>query len=152
MDRWLGQRCSVLCLCTSGLLAFRSSVRAFPYTGGYDSRFILKRGRATSPIPPASGLILHRADLHASNRNNLLGRRGVIFLTALCLIATPIGSGFTQSWQGLFVCRLSKSLFAFTAKASADCLTQFSVSVWAPRVPPSPSSPPKTRLHLFVAL
>ncbi|KAI5449058.1 hypothetical protein NCC49_005362 [Naganishia albida] len=38
--------------------------------------------------------------------NNLLGRRGVIFLTALCLIATPIGSGFTQSWQGLFVCRL----------------------------------------------
>ncbi|GHJ89089.1 hypothetical protein NliqN6_5491 [Naganishia liquefaciens] len=38
--------------------------------------------------------------------NNILGRRGVIFLTALCLIATPIGSGFTQSWQGLFVCRL----------------------------------------------
>ncbi|KAJ9102052.1 hypothetical protein QFC19_004980 [Naganishia cerealis] len=33
--------------------------------------------------------------------NNLLGRRGVIFLTALCLIATPIGSGFTQSWQVL---------------------------------------------------
>ncbi|KAJ9092100.1 hypothetical protein QFC21_006966 [Naganishia friedmannii] len=38
--------------------------------------------------------------------NNLLGRRGVIFITALCLIATPIGSGFTKSWQGLFVCRL----------------------------------------------
>ena len=31
--------------------------------------------------------------------NNYLGRRGVIFLTALCLIATPIGSGFTQNWQ-----------------------------------------------------
>ncbi|KAJ9110818.1 hypothetical protein QFC22_006675 [Naganishia vaughanmartiniae] len=38
--------------------------------------------------------------------NNILGRRGVIFLTALCLIATPIASGFTKSWQGLFVCRL----------------------------------------------
>lgn len=42
------------------------------------------------------------------HRNNYLGRRGVIFLTALCLIATPIGSGFTKSWQGLFVCRLGK--------------------------------------------
>lgn len=33
------------------------------------------------------------------------GRRGAIFITALCLIATPIGSGFTKSWQGLFICR-----------------------------------------------
>jgi hypothetical protein len=33
------------------------------------------------------------------------GRRGAIFITALCLIATPIGSGFTKSWQGLFACR-----------------------------------------------
>lgn len=38
--------------------------------------------------------------------NNILGRRGVIFLTALVLIATPIASGFTHSWQALFVVRL----------------------------------------------
>lgn len=38
--------------------------------------------------------------------NNYLGRRGVIFLTALVLIATPIGSAFTHSWQALFVVRL----------------------------------------------
>lgn len=38
--------------------------------------------------------------------NNYLGRRGTIFLTALCLIATPIGSAFTQTWEGLFAARL----------------------------------------------
>ncbi len=38
--------------------------------------------------------------------NNYLGRRGTIFLTALCLIATPIASGFSNSWQALFACRL----------------------------------------------
>jgi MFS family permease len=38
--------------------------------------------------------------------NNYLGRRGTIFLTALCLIATPIASGFTKSWQTLLVVRL----------------------------------------------
>jgi hypothetical protein len=38
--------------------------------------------------------------------NNWLGRRGTIFLTALCLIAAPIGSGFASSWETLFVCRL----------------------------------------------
>ena len=36
----------------------------------------------------------------------MFGRRGCIFITALILIATPIGSGFTQSWQTLFVVRL----------------------------------------------
>jgi sugar porter (SP) family MFS transporter len=38
--------------------------------------------------------------------NNFFGRRGCIFITALVLIATPIGSGFTQSWEGLLVARL----------------------------------------------
>jgi MFS family permease len=37
--------------------------------------------------------------------NKYLGRRGEIFLTALCLTATPIGSGFARSWQGLFAAR-----------------------------------------------
>ncbi|KAJ7318580.1 hypothetical protein DFH08DRAFT_971320 [Mycena albidolilacea] len=35
--------------------------------------------------------------------NHYFGRRGEIFLTALVLFATPIGSGFTHSWQTLFV-------------------------------------------------
>lgn len=38
--------------------------------------------------------------------NNLFGRRGTIFITALCLIASPIASGFSKSWQALFACRL----------------------------------------------
>lgn len=37
--------------------------------------------------------------------NHYLGRRGEIFVTALCLTATPIGSGFAQSWQQLFAAR-----------------------------------------------
>lgn len=38
--------------------------------------------------------------------NNYLGRRGTIFLTAIILLLTPIGSAFTQSWQQLFAVRL----------------------------------------------
>ncbi|EME44989.1 hypothetical protein DOTSEDRAFT_170095 [Dothistroma septosporum NZE10] len=37
--------------------------------------------------------------------NHYLGRRGEIFLTACCLTACPIGSGFAKSWQGLFAAR-----------------------------------------------
>lgn len=37
--------------------------------------------------------------------NHYLGRRGEIFVTGACLTATPIGSGFAQSWQGLFAAR-----------------------------------------------
>ncbi|CAI7579427.1 unnamed protein product [Penicillium pancosmium] len=37
--------------------------------------------------------------------NHYLGRRGEIFVTALCLVATPIGSGFARNWVDLFVCR-----------------------------------------------
>ncbi|OQE31202.1 hypothetical protein PENSTE_c001G07805 [Penicillium steckii] len=37
--------------------------------------------------------------------NHYLGRRGEIFVTAIVLTATPIGSAFTQNWQQLFVCR-----------------------------------------------
>ncbi|KKY36156.1 putative facilitated glucose [Diaporthe ampelina] len=37
--------------------------------------------------------------------NHYFGRRGEIFITAACLTATPIGSGFARSWQGLFAAR-----------------------------------------------
>jgi MFS family permease len=37
--------------------------------------------------------------------NHYLGRRGEIFVTACCLTATPIASGFTHSWQTLFAVR-----------------------------------------------
>lgn len=37
--------------------------------------------------------------------NHYLGRRGEIFVTAACLTATPIGSAFAKSWQGLFAAR-----------------------------------------------
>ncbi|KAL8951384.1 MAG: hypothetical protein Q9222_002634 [Ikaeria aurantiellina] len=37
--------------------------------------------------------------------NKYFGRRGEIFITACILTATPIGSAFTQSWQGLFAAR-----------------------------------------------
>ncbi|KAL8918537.1 MAG: hypothetical protein Q9172_005379 [Xanthocarpia lactea] len=37
--------------------------------------------------------------------NHYFGRRGEIFITACCLTATPIGSGFARSWEGLFAAR-----------------------------------------------
>ncbi|EUC50827.1 hypothetical protein COCMIDRAFT_81162 [Bipolaris oryzae ATCC 44560] len=37
--------------------------------------------------------------------NKYLGRRGEIFVTAVCLTATPIGSACAQSWEGLFIAR-----------------------------------------------
>lgn len=38
--------------------------------------------------------------------NRYFGRRGTIFITAIILIATPIASAFTHSWQTLFIVRL----------------------------------------------
>lgn len=38
--------------------------------------------------------------------NHYFGRRPEIFITAAILIATPIASGFTHSWQTLFLVRL----------------------------------------------
>ncbi|KAM0746490.1 hypothetical protein T439DRAFT_132578 [Meredithblackwellia eburnea MCA 4105] len=38
--------------------------------------------------------------------NNWFGRRGTIFITAIILVITPIGSAFTQTWEQLFVVRL----------------------------------------------
>ncbi|CDS01785.1 hypothetical protein, partial [Sporisorium scitamineum] len=38
--------------------------------------------------------------------NNLFGRRGCIFVTAVILVVTPICSGLTQNWYQLFIVRL----------------------------------------------
>lgn len=38
--------------------------------------------------------------------NNYFGRRGAIFISAIFLILTPIGSAVCQTWEQLFVCRL----------------------------------------------
>ena len=38
--------------------------------------------------------------------NNWFGRRGTIFITACILVASPIGSGFSTSWETLFVTRI----------------------------------------------
>lgn len=37
--------------------------------------------------------------------NHLFGRRGEIFISAVILFTTPIGSACAQSWQGLFAAR-----------------------------------------------
>lgn len=38
--------------------------------------------------------------------NNLLGRRGTIFISAVFCLITPIGSALTQNWYQLFICRV----------------------------------------------
>lgn len=37
--------------------------------------------------------------------NHYFGRRGEIFITGIILVATPIGSGFAQTWEQLFAIR-----------------------------------------------
>lgn len=38
--------------------------------------------------------------------NNLIGRRGTVFLTGLFCIFPVLAQAFTQNWQGLMICRL----------------------------------------------
>lgn len=42
--------------------------------------------------------------------NNLLGRRGTIFVTGLFVIFPVLAQAFTQNWWGLMVCRLFMGL------------------------------------------
>lgn len=42
--------------------------------------------------------------------NHYFGCRGEIFITACILTATPIASGFAQSWQGLFAVRFGMGI------------------------------------------
>ncbi|KAJ7291220.1 hypothetical protein C8J57DRAFT_1429735 [Mycena rebaudengoi] len=46
----------------------------------------------------------------ADPMNNLLGRRGAIFVSGLVRLFSVIGSGFSQTWQQLFVTRILMGL------------------------------------------
>ncbi len=64
--------------------------------------------------------------------NNLFGRRGCIFITAVILVVTP-----------------SHPASPRTGGSSSSSVSS-SESAWAPRDPPSPSLQPRTRLHRSV--
>jgi MFS family permease len=49
--------------------------------------------------------LVHSGAFIVDPLNHYVGRRGEIFITACCRTATPIGSGFAKSWQGLFAAR-----------------------------------------------
>lgn len=61
--------------------------------------------------------------------NNWLGRRGLIFVTGLGLIATPLGMAFTRNWQQLLIVRLIMGI-PYGAKAAT-------VSVYAAEISPT---------------
>jgi MFS family permease len=61
-----------------------------------------------SPRPrfwPSSLTAAHSGAFIVDPLNHWLGRRGEIFLTGLCLTATPIGSAFARTWEELFIAR-----------------------------------------------
>lgn len=72
-----------------------------------DSRYYVRASFCAQSLP----LVLQHPDVSCSGPfivdplNRYLGRRGEIFITACCLTATPIGSAFATSWQGLFAAR-----------------------------------------------
>lgn len=52
--------------------------------------------------------------------NNLLGRRGTIFLCGVFCTLPVIGSAFTQTWEQLFICRLLLGIGAYLVLPSHD--------------------------------
>ena len=70
---------------------------------------LLDCGPNVSAIPlPTAAFVIDPSNSGAfivDPLNHYLGRRGEIFLTACCLTATPIGSGFARTWQELFAAR-----------------------------------------------
>ena len=62
------------------------------------------------PLPLHGQLTWYSGAFIVDPLNHYLGRRGEIFLTACCLTATPIGSAFAQTWQGLFAARFIMSI------------------------------------------
>lgn len=79
--------------------------------GTHQCYHLLDRRSHVSTLPSYSSHFWNNTDFAKSGAfivdplNKYLGRRGEIFLTAMCLTATPIGSGFAKSWQGLFAAR-----------------------------------------------
>jgi Sugar (and other) transporter len=70
-----------------------------------DSRSHVRIACAESSICISVADLVNSGAFIVDPLNHYLGRRGEIFLTACCLTATPIGSGFAQSWQQLFAAR-----------------------------------------------
>ncbi|KAH8696407.1 putative sugar transporter [Talaromyces proteolyticus] len=58
---------------------------------------------------------------------HVFGRRGALFIAALVSLASSIGSGYVQSWQGLLVCRLIQGI-GMGAKASVVPIFESEVS------------------------
>jgi MFS family permease len=88
--------------------------------------------------------------------NNLLGRRGAIFISAIFCVLSPIGSACTQTWPQLFVARLllgigmgvkASTVPIFCAENTPAPIRGGLVMCWQmyvhPPYPPSPARFPK---------
>ncbi|KAL4899459.1 hypothetical protein BDW74DRAFT_110141 [Aspergillus multicolor] len=101
---------------TVGLCAIGAATQGWDQTGSnganlqfHDEFNIAGTGRDEWIVGLVNSIIFLTAGLIGAfivdPLNHYLGRRGEIFVTALCLTATPIGSAFTHSWQALFAAR-----------------------------------------------
>ena len=87
------------------------AARIIGYSSGYNTMKLRKYNLKLYHTNTLKGIGKRLSDLAKSGAfivdplNHYLGRRGEIFLTACCLTATPIGSAFAKSWQGLFAAR-----------------------------------------------
>ncbi|KAL4771834.1 hypothetical protein BDW60DRAFT_222792 [Aspergillus nidulans var. acristatus] len=99
-----------------GLCAIGAATQGWDQTGSnganlqfHDEFNIAGKGRDEWIVGLVNSIIFLTAGLIGAfivdPLNHYLGRRGEIFVTALCLTATPIGSAFTHSWQALFAAR-----------------------------------------------
>lgn len=83
--------------------------------------------------------------------NRFFGRRGTIFITALILIAAPLGSAFTHSWEALFACRLLMGAHTSDCTGMYWHVDALQESAWVPKAPPFQYWLPKTHLLLSEA-
>ena len=103
-------RCGLTSLCLDSVQGWdqtgsNAANLSFPAEFGIDSGTgadVWKVGAINSIIYLVGGAIgCWFSDL----ANYYFGRRGEIFISAIILLVTPIGSGLAQSWEGLFAAR-----------------------------------------------
>lgn len=82
--------------------------------------------------------------------NNYFGRRGTIFFSAVFCLLSVIGSGFTQNWYQLFICRLLLGIGKDALVHRWDWSSTDRAKAWAAKPQRSLSTRQKTSPLSFV--
>ncbi|KJX99027.1 hypothetical protein TI39_contig378g00014 [Zymoseptoria brevis] len=109
--------CHGVCTCASASSRFGSAIQGWDNTGANGANLsfpeefgIAHKSWLIGTINAAPTIFGLASAWAADPVNNLLGRRGTIFLTNLFVVFPVLAQAFTQNWQGLMICRLFMGL------------------------------------------